>query len=849
MKGALEKTVSFVTKLVRLETCEELYELAAEAVKEVLNADRSALLLFGKDDRVHFVSWNNLSRGYRVAVDGHSPWAKTDLSARPIFIDDVIRSELPDYVKNAVLSEGIGALCFVPLYSPRELLGKFMVYYDNTHRWTEEEKQLAELLADSLSAIILRIRSYEKTLRAKELHRRGESIQRILNRLLKISLENISLDKKLESALDILTKLPEMVLEERAAIFLADNERKTLVLKAHKNLSEFHTRVCNEVPYGCCLCGLAARHGKIQFADCIDHRHTNTYEGIKPHGHYCVPIMDKDELLGVLVLYTPDGQKRTPADNVVLENIADALASTIVHHRIQSALCKAESDLSTFASVVHQSTEAIVITDSSGSIEYVNPAFEKITGYSASEVIGKNPRILKSGAHTKEFFAHLWKTISEGGEWAGRIINRNKKGNNYTEEAVIFPIKDEQGSIIKYCKIARDVSREVLLEEQLQQSQKLEALGSLAGGIAHDFNNLLTAIKGYAEISLERINERHPLYKPLNTILHASRSAENLVKQLLAFSRQQISQPAQINLNTVIKGLRTMLRKVIEEDITIEYNLASEESTIFADPVQIEQILLNLVVNARDALKEKVTEEEKRIIISTEKKYFGSDYQFTHPDARPGEYMVLSVFDNGIGMDKETKKRIFEPFFTTKEKGKGTGLGLSTVYGIVKQNKGSIYVYSEPGVGTTFKVLFPVYKGKQNKEEVKQKEKAPELPVHARVLIVEDNEEVRVFLKDILETFKLEVYTARNGVEALEMIKNSNLDLDLVITDLIMPKMGGKEFFKKISQLKPDIKVIFTSGYSEEQITEKEIDNKNTFFIQKPFSAKKLLEILNKSIM
>ena len=363
---------------------------------------------------------------------------------------------------------------------------------------------------------------------------------------------------------------------------------------------------------------------------------------------------------------------------------------------------QAEEANARLATAVQQAAEAIVITDSKATILYVNPAFERITGYISSEIVGQNPRILKSGRHNAAFYQQMWDTLSHRKVWAGHVINKKKNGTLYEEETSISPVFDSNGAIVNYVAVKRDVTQEVALETQLRQAQKMEIIGQLAGGVSHDFNNILTVIQGNASLLLNA--ELKPAEKTECTqqILHAAERAASLTRQLLMFSRKQVMQPANLSLNEVVAQMTKMLRRVIGENISLQSNYAANLPLIHGDPGMIEQILMNLVVNARDAMP-----AGGGLTITTGVKRFDREQADQIPGASPGLRVWLAVSDTGHGVAPENLPRIFEPFFTTKEVGKGTGLGLATVYGIVQQHHGWITVTSEVNKGTTFQIHFP----------------------------------------------------------------------------------------------------------------------------------------------
>ncbi|MFN8453419.1 MAG: PAS domain S-box protein [Anaerolineae bacterium] len=397
-----------------------------------------------------------------------------------------------------------------------------------------------------------------------------------------------------------------------------------------------------------------------------------------------LPLICEDKVIGSLVLIATE-QRRFSAQEInfawtVADQVAEVLARlrlNQLHHRLSAA--------------IEQATDTVMITDAAGAIVYANPAFEKVTGYSRAEVVGQNPRILKSGYQDHDFYAQLWATISAGQVWSGRLVNKRKDGSIFTEEATITPVRDDNGTIVNYVAVKKDVTEKLRLEEQLLQSQKMDAIGQLAAGVAHDFNNLLTIIIGYSESLLtRRLNDHDSARKDIERIKRAGERASALTRQLLAFSRKQPLQLQRLNLNAVMTDLEKMLHRLIGENIAILIVPAPDLAWVLADAGQMEQVLLNLAVNARDAMP-----RGGDLIFETANVILDETYTRQHAEVIPGPYVMLAVSDTGTGMDKETISHIFEPFFTTKEQGKGTGLGLAMAYGIVKQSGGHIWVYSE----------------------------------------------------------------------------------------------------------------------------------------------------------
>ena len=381
-------------------------------------------------------------------------------------------------------------------------------------------------------------------------------------------------------------------------------------------------------------------------------------------------------------------------------------------------------------------------------------------------------------------------------------------------------------------------------ENQLVQSQKLEAVGRLAGGISHDFNNLLTVILGYTDISKRNLKEGDPLLRNLEEISKASERAASLTRQLLAFSRKQVMQPKVFDMNTVVSDLRKMLRRMIGEDVELRVSLESELGNIKADPVQLEQVIMNLVVNARDAMP-----KGGKLSIETSNVYLDEAYAREHVSVVPGEYVMLAISDTGCGMDEETRQQIFEPFFTTKEPGKGTGLGLSMVYGIVRQSGGNIWVYSEEGTGTTFKIYFPRVTAAA--EEYKRTSGSVEAPKgFETILLVEDAALVRTLARQVLETAGYRVLEAASAEAALKICENINgTRIDLVLTDVVMPGMSGNDMSKILLARQPDMPVLYMSGYTDDAIVQHGVLEPGINFLQKPFTpgalAMKVREVLD----
>jgi len=495
---------------------------------------------------------------------------------------------------------------------------------------------------------------------------------------------------------------------------------------------------------------------------------------------------------------------------------------------------KIDAERERLLSAVEQADEMIVITGADGEIQYVNPAFEKVTGYTRSEVIGQNSRILKSGKQGPEFYQNLWETITSGTTFKGRMINKRKDGTLFTEGATISPVRDPSGRIVSYVAVKRDITEQLHLAAQFQQAQKMESVGRLAGGVAHDYNNMLSVIIGYTELALNKVDLSNPLRDDLQEIFKAAKRSAEITRQLLAFARKQPISPRVIDVNDTVAGMLKMLRHLIGEDIDLVWLPEDGLWPITIDPAQVDQILANVCVNARDAI-----DGVGRITIGTHTVTFDAAYCADHAGFIPGDFVLLSVSDDGCGMDKETLESIFEPFFTTKVEGLGTGLGLATVFGIVKQNNGFINVYSEPGNGTVFRIYLPRHVGKA--EAIRLETKAGIPSSHGEtVLLVEDEPAIMRLCQLMLERLGYHVLTSGKPRKALRLAEDHPGDVHLLITDVVMPEMNGRELADQLCGLFPDIKILFMSGYTADVIAHQGVLKKGVNFIQKPFSIQDL---------
>jgi PAS domain S-box-containing protein len=503
---------------------------------------------------------------------------------------------------------------------------------------------------------------------------------------------------------------------------------------------------------------------------------------------------------------------------------------------------KSEAEHIRLVTAIEQSAEAVVITNTDGVIEYVNPAFTWITGYGREEALGQNLRILKSGKQDRAFYQQLWATILKGEIWHGEIINRRKDGKLYTEEVNITPIREARGEITHFIAAKQDVTERRSMEEQLHHAAKMEAVGRLAGGVAHDFNNLLTIINGYTELLLETPASEIKPGAFLKEIKDAGERAASLTRQLLAFSRRQVLAPRALDLNGVVSNVEKMLRRLIGEDVELRTVLDPSLGRIKADPGQIEQVIMNLAVNARDAMP-----SGGILTIETSNVELDQTFARSHVGVKPGPHVMLKVGDTGVGMTVETKARIFEPFFTTKEKGKGTGLGLATVYGIVQQSEGVIWVDSELGQGTVFKISLPAVSEIPAPEGHAKTETAAASGSET-ILVVEDEEGVRSLVCAALESVGYKVLETDGAASALATCAKYDGPIHLLLTDVVMPQLSGPLVAEKLTSLRPDIKVLYMSGYTDDAVVRHGVLSHDMPFIQKPFTPmalrRKIREVL-----
>src|SRR5690348_432105 len=506
--------------------------------------------------------------------------------------------------------------------------------------------------------------------------------------------------------------------------------------------------------------------------------------------------------------------------------------------RMEEALRESEDRFTTF---MNNSFIIALMRDTRGRYVYVNRAFEQYAGKSSAEILGKTPFDLWPECFAEELIAADQVVLSTGRPLEKYETTALPGRESKEWLAARFPFHDRKRKAFVGCVLI-DVTERKSLEEQLRQSQKMEAVGRLAGGIAHDFNNLLTIISGYSELLLGSGAVAEEQRSKIEEIRKAGERAALLTRQLLAFSRKQVLAPRVLNLNTVIENLRKMIDRLIGEDIefaTIPFGALGQ---VKADPGQVEQIIMNLVVNARDAMP-----HGGKLMIETANVEFDEEYARLHVPSVPGHYVMVAVGDTGTGMEPEVQKHIFEPFFTTKETGKGTGLGLATAYGIVKQSGGFIWVYSEVGVGTVFKIYFPRVLEQDELPTTIQQEPG-QLKGTETILVAEDEVALRTLICETLERFGYKVLLAADGKEAANVSERYDETIHLLIADVVMPRMSGREVAEHIAAARPKIEALYISGYTDDAIIQRGAIGPNKAFLQKPFTpaalAPKVRQIL-----
>jgi len=548
-----------------------------------------------------------------------------------------------------------------------------------------------------------------------------------------------------------------------------------------------------------------------------------------------VPLKIGEKTIGVLVLQTyTKGVRYGVVEEQVLAFVSAQVAMAVERKRAEETLRAQRGFL---RQVIDANPNLIFVKNWDGKFMLVNQAVADLYGTTVDTLIGKSDADFNPNREEVEHFLRDDREVMAS-QQAKLIpeepVTDSQRGLTRWFQTVKVPLVSVSGTSRQVLGVATEITQRKTLEMQLLQSQKMEAIGRLAGGLAHDFNNLLTAILGSTELLLDTLGPGHAGRGDLDAIREAGLRAAELTRQLLAFSRQQVLTPRVLDLNGLVGGVEKILRRLIGEDIELRTVLAVPLGAVRADPSQVEQVLLNLAVNARDAMP-----RGGKLTIETANVELDEAYEREHQPVTRGDYVLLAVSDTGTGMDAKTKARLFEPFFTTKERGKGTGLGLSTVYGIVKQSGGYVWVYSEPGQGTTFKVYLPRVEGQADLAAPAASPPGP-LRGSETVLVVEDHEDVRRLTERVLRSRGYTVLVSANGPEALRAAAQHAGPIHLLVTDVVMPGMSGREVSLLLAPARPEMRVLYLSGYADESIIHHGVLDPGLAFLQKPFTPDRL---------
>ena len=753
---------------------------------------------------------------------------------------------------------------FAIITDPHQMLARWIRHHVETLIQIDEIFFLLITLLFAFGIFFFR-RWRELRYEIRERKRAEEQIQRrnrelsVLYTIDRATAQTLDLEKILNDALEATLDILGI---EAGGIYLHKLDEEMLTLHVHRGVSDEFVKNVQHVKLGEGISGRAAAEKRPVVLDVSEYPTERwapfiLQEGIKTLAS--TPLLSSGELVGAMNLVMRQPRTFSPEELQLLTAIGQQLGIVIHNARlfkeVQQELTerkRAEEALQIERERLETVTQSIgaglAIISKGYRTLWANKVLKDLFG----DVEGKtcystyNQKLnICPGCGVREIFETGKDEVVH--EQSGKDIH----GKTIWSEIIATPIKNEKGNIMAALELVIPITErkrveeeKSFLQEQLRQSQKMEAIGRLAGGIAHDFNNLLTIIKGYTQLLLIELKESGSLKNNLEEIKRASERAADLIRQLLAFSRRQILEMKVLDLNNILKNLDKMLHRVIGEDIELVTILAEDLGRVKTDPGQIEQVVLNLAVNARDAMPDggKLTLETANVALD-------EAYARAHIAVIPGRYVMVSVSDTGVGMSPEVKERVFEPFFTTKEKGKGTGLGLSTVYGIVKQSGGNIWVYSEPGQGTTFKIYLP--RVDEPLEELKEEVVKEKFPRGSEtILVVEDEEEVRKLAARVLKRQGYKVLEASEGNEALVICEKYKEPIHLMLTDVVMPKMSGRELANRLGSLHPEMKVLYMSGYTDNAIALHGILEEGLNYLQKPFTvdglARKVREVLDK---
>jgi PAS domain S-box-containing protein len=829
-----------------------VFELIVERACHLLGTPRSGIAILDPDtpSSIRFAAVRGLSADFTAlrplhARDGTTPAAIAQ--RRAVWSADVLTDpalDLTESTRRQVEREGYRAALSAPLVVRDHALGALVVYRDTAGAFSAEEVELLQMFAGQAAVAIDNARLYTETTR-----RRREA--ELLAELARTINESLDLDVVLRRVVE---GARELCRADVAWIGLPDPDSDAVHIRQVSG-SRIPSPSRLPVVRGQGLGGLVLETGRPhRTRDCLsDARITTRYaelarlEGIV--ASLAVPIAIGGTVAGLLTVDRRDDRPFTDHDEEVLSRLAHQAGAAICNAEAFRAQSKARADAEAAVDALARSEERLRLVsratnDAVWDWDLVantlrwNDAVHSLFGY-AAEALEPDIRWWEEHVHPDDRDGVLGSVQAmlerrDEESWAGEYRFRCAGGNYAYVFDRGYIIRDAQGRGVRMIGAMQNITERKALEEQLRQAQKMDAIGQLAGGIAHDFNNLLTVISGRGELLLrKRINAVDPAYHDVDLIVKTARRAASLTQQLLAFSRRQILQPKVLDLNELLRNLEPILRRLIGEDVEVAFIPGAGVIRVKADPAQFEQIIVNLVVNARDAMP-----SGGRLVVRTSEMIADDAFVQLHADARPIAYGVVSVSDTGVGIDPQTQARIFEPFFTTKEVGKGTGLGLSTVYGIVRQHNGLIHVDSEVGKGSTFRIYFPLV----------DEPAEPVLTVESRgprgvetLLLVEDEPDVRDLARDILRYAGYNIITAANAGEALLITEKEGADIHLLVTDVIMPLMSGRQLAERLRLLHPTMKILLMSGYTHAIDDDRQLLSGETAFLPKPFTAESLM--------
>ena len=792
---------------------DDVYERFAEKVRDLIPFDRITIRTINPKNNTVTVAYisgvdaENHQIGYSTPLPGSVAeqciHTQSGFLLQPENVDEA-KSRFPNLLPS--FQAGLQSMMFVPLISKDQVIGILSIQATKPKAYTERDLRLAERVGNQIAGAVANAQLFIQLKRAEEAMRESEEKFRDLYDYAPVGYHEYDKEGRI-------TKVNRTDLEMIG--YTAEEMIGQPIWKL--NVSEDMVRrqvldkLAGAMPPGRALERIYRRKDGSTFPVLIEDR---------------LVLDEKGQIAGI---------------RCTIQDITE-------RKRNEEALRESEER---YRTILENIEDGYYEVDLPGNFTFFNDSLCRMLGYSRDELIGMgNDRYTDQENRKKLFqaFNSVYRTGEPVKEFDWEVIR--KDGRKVYGEVSVSLIRSSTGQPIGFRGIARDITERkraekemAALQEQLTQSQKMEAIGRLAGGVAHDFNNLLTVIKGYSQLSLLDLKENNPLWENIQEIQKATQRATDLTRQLLAFSRRQILDPKVLDLNSLLRDTEKMLRRMIGEDIELVTRLSEGLGRVKIDPGQIEQVILNLAVNARDAMPSGV-----KLTIETANAQSDEGYALTHLGLTPGHYVRLSVSDTGIGMSREVQEKAFDPFFTTKEKGKGTGLGLSTVHGIVTQSGGKIWVYSDPGHGTTFKIYFPTIEGEldtlNGKNETGSSPRGSET-----VLLVEDEPSVRDLANRLLKQQGYRVLEAANGEEALRLVRETAGErIHLLLTDVVLPQMSGKELADQLKIFRPDLKVLYTSGYTDFAVVHHGVLNSGTHFLQKPFSLKTLSQKVREAL-